>query len=155
MKHDLLSFQIGDQLSGAVNRDLIAYRQQHPAIPLNPFINLDALLTHHIPPLSGGELPCHLLNYDSRNAILFPRQFRTVQLSANGPFVAIGIRPTLLPTERDAGNECGADGPPRALARRLRNDVVGRCARSEQSKDVSSQDARDTGLCLTAMAFDL
>jgi hypothetical protein len=50
MKRDLLSLQIGDQLFGAINRDLIGYSQQQPAIPLNPFINLDAFFTHHIPP---------------------------------------------------------------------------------------------------------
>jgi hypothetical protein len=57
MKSDLLSFQIGDQLFGAVNRDLIVYRPQQPATTLKPFINLETLLTHHIPPSSGGELP--------------------------------------------------------------------------------------------------
>lgn len=72
MKRNLLSFQIGDQLFSAVNGHLIGYAHQQPTISLNPFVNLDALFTHRIPPSSGGE---RLLIYDSRMAILFPRKF--------------------------------------------------------------------------------
>ena len=54
MQRNLLSLQIGDQFFGTVNRHLIAYTQHQPTIPLKPFINLDALLTHHMSPLSGG-----------------------------------------------------------------------------------------------------
>jgi hypothetical protein len=50
MKRRLLSIQVGDQLLRPVNRDLIAYCMQNSLIPLNCFVDLNALVTHGVPP---------------------------------------------------------------------------------------------------------
>lgn len=55
VKRGLFSLQIGDQLSGPVDRERIAYREQYSAIPLNGFVDLDALLAHGSPPLIRRE----------------------------------------------------------------------------------------------------
>jgi hypothetical protein len=46
VKRGFLRLQIGDQFSGPINRDLIAYREQYSSIPFNRFVDLDALVTH-------------------------------------------------------------------------------------------------------------
>jgi hypothetical protein len=46
VKCGLLAFQFGNQLFGSVNRELITYRALYPAIPLDRFVDLNALLTH-------------------------------------------------------------------------------------------------------------
>jgi hypothetical protein len=61
MKRGFLSLQIGNQLSGAVNREVIAYREQYSTIPLNRFTDLVALLAHGSPPSIRRKQPGHLL----------------------------------------------------------------------------------------------
>jgi hypothetical protein len=51
VKRCLLRQQIGNHLFDPIDRGLIAYRLQNSSIPLNGFVNLDALLTHALPPL--------------------------------------------------------------------------------------------------------
>ena len=48
MQCQVLRFQVGNCLFKALNRDLIAYSQQQPTVSLDPFIDLAALLTHHV-----------------------------------------------------------------------------------------------------------
>jgi hypothetical protein len=45
VKCDLLSLQLRDQLLGAINRYLIAYRSSYPTISLNRRVDLDAFFT--------------------------------------------------------------------------------------------------------------
>jgi hypothetical protein len=46
VKRVFLILQFCDQLFSPINRDLIAYLALDPAIPLNRFVDLNALLTH-------------------------------------------------------------------------------------------------------------
>jgi hypothetical protein len=46
VKRGFLCHQLGDQFFGPVNRDLIGYSALYPSIPLNVFVDLDALLAH-------------------------------------------------------------------------------------------------------------
>jgi hypothetical protein len=48
VKRGLLSQQFSDQFFGAINRDLIAYREQYFSIPLNLCVEFDALIAHRI-----------------------------------------------------------------------------------------------------------
>jgi hypothetical protein len=45
-----LRFQICNHLFRSINRYLITYRAQNSSVPLNRFVNRDALLPHGIPP---------------------------------------------------------------------------------------------------------
>jgi hypothetical protein len=59
-----LSLQLSDQLFGPINRDLIAYRKQYSFIPLNRFVDLDALIAHRSPSLKSGgsnQATCYLM----------------------------------------------------------------------------------------------
>jgi len=75
MKRELLSLQFLDQLPGAFDRDLIAYRQQYPPISLNRLVDLDALLTHFrsVPSARRRQIR-HLPGYDGRAGNLFHRR---------------------------------------------------------------------------------
>jgi hypothetical protein len=58
VKRGLLSQQFSDQLFGPINRDLVAYREQYYSIPLNRFVDFDALIAHRTPlePRNGATL---------------------------------------------------------------------------------------------------
>jgi hypothetical protein len=49
VKRGFLFLQIGDQLFGPINSQLIAYREQYSLIPLNRFVDFDALIAHRTP----------------------------------------------------------------------------------------------------------
>jgi len=55
VKGDLLSFHIGDQLFGPVDCDWINYRERYSPIPLDLFVEFDALLTHCNSAFVGGS----------------------------------------------------------------------------------------------------
>jgi hypothetical protein len=48
VKGGLLRQQFSDQFFGPINRDLIAYREQYHSIPLNRFVDYDALIAHSL-----------------------------------------------------------------------------------------------------------
>jgi hypothetical protein len=58
VKCGLLSQQFSDQFFGAINRDLIAYREQYFSVPLNLCVEFDALIAHRVPlePRNGAAL---------------------------------------------------------------------------------------------------
>jgi hypothetical protein len=57
VKRGLLSQQFSNQFFGPIDRDLIAYREQYYLIPLNPFVEFDALIAHASPALARLGCP--------------------------------------------------------------------------------------------------
>ena len=55
VQRSLFGLQIGNQLPGPVDRELIAYGEQYSSIPLNGLVDLDALLAHGPPPPDQAE----------------------------------------------------------------------------------------------------
>jgi hypothetical protein len=49
VKRGFLCLQIGDQFFGPINSHLIAYRDQYSLIPLNRFVDFEALIAHRTP----------------------------------------------------------------------------------------------------------
>jgi hypothetical protein len=88
VKCGLLSQQFSDQFFGAINRDLIAYREHYFSVPLNLCVEFDAFIAHRVPlePRNGAALIGRLIVKSTGRENCSPQRFRTFRTSRNRDF---------------------------------------------------------------------